>query len=424
MLMLMLPRRLAVLPVIATICYLTVGQKIDVGGLHFTLLRIILLAGWTRALMRHEFRGLRLNIIDRVFIIWVVSGVVIYVARQASSEALVNRLGFAYDAIMAYFLFRALVRDLDDAVQAIKLMAVVVIPLGALICVERITGRNVFSVFGGVPEITEIRDGKLRCQGPFRHPILTGTFGATSIPLFIAVWIRDRRFRAVVGAALLAASLIVVFSASSGPLMALLAVATGVAMLRFKEHIKLAWWGALIGAVSLHLVMKAPVWFLMARMAELVGGGGWHRSELIDQAITHIGEWWFWGTDYTAHWMPYVLSIEPNMADITSQYILEGVRGGILTMLLFIGVIFLCFRQIGRQLRVLYLEDAPDAVGATWCLGVALFAHAMSFLSVTYFDQLTVMWYFVLASVSSICGYAVFSVPVAWDRARLEPQDA
>jgi len=423
-LVLILPRRLAVLPVMMITCYLTIGQVINVGGLHFMFFRVVLLAGWIRVLIRHEFRDLRLNTIDRVFIIWVASGVVIYVARQASLEALVNRLGFAYNAIMGYFLFRALIWDLDDAVQAIKLMAVVMIPLAALMCVEEMTGRNLFSVFGGVPEITVVREGKFRCQGPFRHAILTGTFGATSIPLFIAVWVKDRRFRAVIVPALLGASLMVLFSASSGPLMSVLAVVTGIAMLRFREHIKKVWWGALIGVISLHLIMKAPVWFLMSHVAELAGGGGWYRSELIDQAIKHIGEWWFCGTDYTAHWMPFTLANNPNMVDITNQYISEGVNGGILTMLLFIGVIVLCFRQIGRHVRVLYLEDAPDAVGATWCIGVALFAHAVSFLSVAYFDQLTVLWYFVLASVSSVCGYSVFSATAAQDRRQAETQAA
>lgn len=421
-LMLTLPRRLAVFPVIMIVCYMTEGQEFNMGGLHFSLIRVILLVGWVRALIRHEFRGLRLNIIDKAFMVWIVSGVVIYIARQASFAALQNRLGFAYDGIMAYFLFRALIRDLDDAVQAIKLMAVIIIPFAVMICVEKMTGRNLFSVLGGVPEITELRDGKLRCQGSFRHPILAGTFGATTIPLFIAVWMKDHHFRTVGASALLAASLIVLFSASGGPLMALLAVVAGIVMLRFREHIKLVWWGALIGVVLLHMIMKAPVWFLVGHVSDLTGGTGWYRAELIDQAINHIGEWWLWGTGYTAHWMPVVMS-DPNMTDITSQYIAEGVDGGILTMLLFIGVIILCFRQIGRQLRVLYREGATAAVGATWCIGVALFAHATSFLSVAYFDQLKVIWYFVLAIISGICGYAAFSTAVAQNKAKVEPQD-
>jgi hypothetical protein len=186
--------------------------------------------------------------------------------------------------------------------------------------------------------------------------------------------------------------------------MALLGVAGGLVMWRFREKMNLAWWATLVAVVSLHLIMKAPVWALMGRVSGLTGGTGWYRSELITQAINHIGEWWFWGTDYTAHWMPFVLPENPNMVDITSQYIAEGVNGGLLTMLLFIGMIALCFRQLGRRLRVLYSEDAGADAKATWCIGVALFAHALSFVSVAYFDQLVVFWYFLLACVSSLSG--------------------
>ncbi|MGD0232226.1 MAG: hypothetical protein ABSC19_18030, partial [Syntrophorhabdales bacterium] len=374
---------------------------------HFTLIRVLLLAGWIRVLSRSEFRGLRLNVIDRAFIVWVAVGAVMYVVRQgASSEAAVNRLGFVYNAVMAYFLFRALVRDMDDVIQAIRLMAIVMLPLAALICVERMTGRNIFAVFGGVPELTVVREGRLRCQGPFRHPILAGTYGATSIPLFIAVWAKGRASRGVIAAALTAAGAIVILSSSSGPVMALLGVVAGLIMWRFRENIRLAWWAALFAVVSLHLVMKAPVWALIGRASTVVGGTGWHRSELIDQAIKHAGEWWLWGTDYTAHWMSGTLPDQPNMIDITNQYIAEGVNGGLLTMLLFIGVIILCFRQLGRRLRVLYGENAKVDALATWFIGVAVFAHALSFLSVAYFDQLTVFWYFALGCISSISGYS------------------
>jgi hypothetical protein len=405
-LILTLPRRLAVLPVMMTVCYLTLGQVINVGGLHFTLMRVMLLAGWIRVLSRREFRGLSLNIIDKVIIAWVVCGALMYIIRQgASSAAIVNQLGFVYNAFMTYFLFRALVRDQDEVLEAIKILAIVILPLAALICVERVTAKNIFSVFGGVPELTQVRDGKLRCQGPFVNPILTGTFGATSIPLLIAVWVNSQK-SCLIAAAVVAAVSIALLASSSGPAMALLGVIVGFAMWRFRENIRVVWWAVLVAVLSLHLAMKSPVWALIGRVSELTGGGGYHRSELITQAVNHIGEWWFWGTDYTAHWMPAAVLVDyPTMIDITNQYIHEGVSGGILTMLLFISIIVLCFRQLGRRLRVLYMDGAKGDAMATWAIGVAVLAHALSFLSVSYFDQLAILWYFVLSCVSCTSGY-------------------
>ena len=69
-LIIVLPRRLAVLPVMMTVSYLTLGQVIDVGGLHFTWFRLALLVGWIRVLSRREFEGLSFNIIDKAFIVW------------------------------------------------------------------------------------------------------------------------------------------------------------------------------------------------------------------------------------------------------------------------------------------------------------------------------------------------------------------
>lgn len=37
-----------------------------------------------------------------------------------------------------------------------------------------------------------------------------------------------------------------------------------------------------------------------------------------------------------------------------------------------------------------------------WSLGVSLFIHAVSFLSVSYFDQMIVFWYLLLAMISAV----------------------
>ena len=54
---------------------------------------------------------------------------------------------------------------------------------------EHLTGRNVFSVFGGVPEFTVIREGKLRAQAAFAHAIVAGYGGGKSrFSLFVGLW--------------------------------------------------------------------------------------------------------------------------------------------------------------------------------------------------------------------------------------------
>jgi len=149
------------------------------------------------------------------------------------------------------------------------------------------------------------------------------------------------------------------------------------------------------------LIMKAPVWFLIARVGEITGGTAWHRAALIDAAISHISEWWFVGTSYTAHWMPYALAIDPTMADITNQYIAEGVNGGVVTMLIFIFIIVQSYKTIGKTIRLSNEISKKDRI-IIWSLGCALFGHVVSFFSVSYFDQMVVFWYVLLAMIAAL----------------------
>ena len=248
---------------------------------------------------------------------------------------------------------------------------------------------------------SEIREGSVRCQGSFSHSIMAGTFGATSIPFFIAMWFKNEGTRAVAIIGFIAATIIAVTPISSGPAMAYLIAIIGMLMWRFREHMRAIRWGILFTLITLHIVMKAPVWYLIGKLGHLIGGSGWHRSDLIDSFIHHFSEWWFIGTTYTRHWMPTGVSYSPDQTDITNQFIRVGVDGGLITLILFIAVIVFCFRSVGQALKA--AKDEPFAIRITiWTLGAALVAHIASFMSVRYFDQIIVFWYLLLAMISTV----------------------
>jgi O-antigen ligase len=149
--------------------------------------------------------------------------------------------------------------------------------------------------------------------------------------------------------------------------------------------------------------MKAPVWFVLARMGQLVGGDAFHRSALIDAAIKHFNEWWLFGTKDTTGWgLSLLQDGDRYFADITNQFIRVGVNGGILSMILFIIIIIMCFRQIGISLRL--NERQPFGMRIIlWSLGVSLFVNVIAFFSVSYFDQIFIAWFMLLAMISSTC---------------------
>jgi hypothetical protein len=402
-LLLMLPRRYALLPLMISGCYMTLGQVLLVGPFHFTIFRILILFGLIRIVIRGEVSNIKLNSIDKVLIALILVSFFLFILLRGTSGAVIYKLGQSYNALGTYFFIRALVRDYSDMVQAVKMLGIIMIPLAVLFLVEMATGRNMFSVFGGVPEITGIREGRLRCQGPFEHPILAGTFGATAMPLFVGLWSYDKQNRRFAAVAFVAATVIVIASSSSGPLLAYVISVIGLFFWAYRSKMKSIRRGIVFSLVALHLIMKAPVWFLIARIGDVVGGGGWYRAALIDAAIRHFNEWWLMGTAYTAHWMPTGLSADPNNTDITNQFIAVGVGGGLISMILFIWLVVKCFKAVGLSARNEALFSRPERF-LIWSVGCALLGHIASFFSVSYFDQIIIFWYMVVAMTAMLLG--------------------
>src|SRR6202030_2617548 len=104
------------------------------------------------------------------------------------------------------------------------------------------TGRNAFSVFGAAPANTAERDGKLRCQGAFRHPILAGTYAATLFPLFVGLWFQKGRNKiaAIVGGC--CAVVATIAASSSGSVLALGCSVVGLALWCFRFKMRLFRW--------------------------------------------------------------------------------------------------------------------------------------------------------------------------------------
>jgi hypothetical protein len=414
LLTLALPRRFALSPLLMMIGLMPLGQQLVVAGLHFTLVRVLLVSGIVRIFVRRETSAIRWTGTDSLMIWWTIVTMVFgsmlfgFGGSPADHESIwalfVNRSGDVFNASMGYFFVRCVVRDYADILTGIKTLAIVSVPIAILMIIEKVTAHNLLSVFGGIPEITQMREGHLRGQGAFRHPILAGTFGATATPLFIALWFcrTKDRFLSVVGTL---SGLVITYTAtSSGALIALVGGIGGLFMWNHREKLSLLRKSSVVVVIILSVVMQAPVWYVIAKASNLSGGGqGWHRAYLIDQAVSHFNEWYLFGTTYTAHWGPsgQVIAANPNMMDITNHYVMEGVKGGILKLFFFVALIVSSFRRIGAILRSLALPRGPAAF-LVWTLGVSLFGHCLSFWSITYFDQLIIVWFWLIAVISSV----------------------
>jgi hypothetical protein len=179
----------------------------------------------------------------------------------------------------------------------------------------------------------------------------------------------------------------------------------GMVMWKYRQHMRLARIGFVVLYIFLDMTMSRPAYYLISRINVTGSSTGWHRSLLIDRAIQNFSEWWLVGTDVTRHWMPTGVSFSTEHTDITNYYLQFGVWAGILAVILLISILWTAFRGIGQILSI-YKDEAEHTRFLVWCLGAALFAHACTSISVAYYDQSFLFFWFNVAVISSLLSAA------------------
>ena len=405
-LLLTLPKRYALIPILVCALYTTLSQAFVIGGVNFFIARIFIVCASLRVIVRREAFGIKPHAIDGVFLAWLLTTSFVYVIFDGKYVPVSERLGYFSDVFCSYLVTRSLITTFDDVLFTMKACAFIVLPLSVLFVLEHVTGENPFSVLGA-PLMSAVRNGRVRAQGPFKHAILAGTFGATSVPLFVGLWVNGHRWLS--SAAIVAALAIVAASASNGPVMALGIGCLGIGLWPLRRYMRLVRWGLATTVIALHIVMKQPVWFIIDRIGGLVGGESWYRAALIDSTIRHVDEWWLVGTGYTAHWMATGIQSNSYSADLVNEFVVQAVHGGVLALGLFVWLIVTCFRAAGVVVRD--ADSQRQSVGFVgWSLGCVLATHITSFFSVTYFDQMLVFWCLLIAMCAVLASSKV-SVP-------------
>jgi hypothetical protein len=191
-------------------------------------------------------------------------------------------------------------------------------------------------------------------------------------------------------------------SASSGPILTLGAGMVAMAFWKGRQYIRPVILGMVGVAVVLQLVMAKPIWFLIGRVNIVGGSTGWHRSRLIDSAVKYFGEWWFAGTDYTSHWMEAShMGWSQNHMDITNYYIKCGVIGGLPVLLVFLWLLRRCYKEVGSA-ATWASKRKPSQALLYWSMGACLFAHNVSMIGVSYYDQSLLVFYAIVGMIASL----------------------
>ncbi len=304
--------------------YMTLGQAIDFFGVNIFPTRVLVLAAFVRVLVRGEWSLPMLNGVDGVFLLAFGYRTAIFILYGNGSP--VNMAAQMIDVTLAYFSFRGLLRSFEDLVWFLRALAILLIPYVAILYVGSSTVENPFAAIGGVHS-QDFRAGRARCIGSFGHAAILGTFGASFLPFYIALALRGpSRLPGVLGLSLCLA--IVIFSNSGGPLTCAMLAVVGWLLwfLRTKMSAVRTWFLAILAVLG--LAMKAPLWYLPAKISDLTGGDGWHRSYLMQVAFRDLDKWWMAGMSAleTRDWFPY--TVVTGSADIINYYLDFGISAG------------------------------------------------------------------------------------------------
>lgn len=394
-LMLVLPRKYVIGPVLMGVFLIPLGQQVYAFGVHWLVCRIIVLCGLLRVLVikstskKYLFAG-GFNRVDSAFIGCVICESIAVVLLYMQTPALTNQIAFLIDFLGAYCVLRVVIQDEADIYRALKWLGVITVILAIVMVREQVTRQNAFGMLGGIPLASEVRDGKVRSRAVFQHPLTAGAFGATLLPLFLLLW-KERKSRLIAAGGLVGCTAMTLCSNSSTPLMAYFAGLFALCFWPLRRRLRTIRWALVILLISLHLVMKAPVWMLIARVDLTGSSSGYHRAQLVDQFIRHFGDWWMIGTKDTINW-------GEDIWDAQNEYVSVGETGGLLAFVLFIAMISRVCARIGNARKL--CEDRSRE-WFVWFFGAALFSNLVAFFGVNYFDQSKVGWFALLAMISA-----------------------
>jgi len=187
------------------------------------------------------------------------------------------------------------------------------------------------------------------------------------------------------------ATLITLTANSSTPLLAYAAGILGVCLWPMRRNMRIIRLGIVGALLGLSAVMKAPVWFVIAHIDLTGSSSSYHRAELIDAFVKHFRDWWLIGVKDSGSW-------GWDLWDAQNQFVSTGQTGGLLSLILFIGVIVVGFKRVGHMRKLVELDLRKQWM--LWLLGTALFANVVAFFGVNYFDQSKNAWFALLAIIS------------------------
>lgn len=337
---------------------------------------------------------------------WVAFSMIVYIVTYCITcslpIAIENRGGFLMDTWFTYMAVRLCITNYHRFIATIKCVAIVLAPLAILGILESFGIWAPFRFWlAYAPRFDHFRNlpprwGLIRAQGLFSQPIMFGVAFAMFLPLIYYLRHQKNRWHTLAyifsGMAIVGA----LCSMSCGPWVMLITAIFCLVMEKYKYLLKPLLLFFLFSCISINIISNRPFYHVLASYANPLGGAGWHRAKLLDCAIEHFDEWWLIG--YGGEDPGWGGALGMSKTDVTNEFILMGVRYGILGVIALCGVLLRAFRDL-----VCIYEKNFDPIlrSLCWSFGSVLVATVVVFMSVSFFGTPVKLFYCFLGFVGA-----------------------
>jgi hypothetical protein len=403
LLLLTRPREKAITPFLLAFFTIPLSQVLVLGGLHFTVHRILIMTVLVRmAVFPDRSSGGKIpggfNALDVGVSLWTLSTLVVLSLQWMDPQAFIKFFGDFLDAFGGFLAVRFLIPDREAVRRTIRVLTAICLIQGTCMMSEQSTHRNVFAFLGGL--LPDIRDGHIRSQGTMGS-LYGGPFAGVVIPLFFWLWTEgESRVASCVG--LLGATAMTVASHASTSWMAYGGSLMGLCFWPMRKQMRLLRYGFVAVLGGLQLVMHGPVWSLIEKVDLAGGSSSYHRYMLIDTLIRHFGDWWLIGTRDNGSW-------GWEMWDTCNQFVAVAVTGGLVTLILYIMILKRSFAAVGSARK--RVDGDRRQEWFLWCLGSALFGDVVASFGINFMLYLVMLLFLLLVFVS-VAAFEAIRPPV------------
>ncbi|MHC4560845.1 MAG: hypothetical protein ACYS80_26485 [Planctomycetota bacterium] len=382
--------------------------RISIGTIDLSVGRIVVAVLLLRCLCDERMRG---KFVWSRFDTWVALSMAVFVGVYCLTYppgAIENRCGFLMDTWLTYIAVRLIVTDRATLISFIKVTSIVLVFLAILGMSECITNKHYFLALkrfrswdAPIPDrMPKGRWGLGRANGPFSHSIMFGSCFAMFLPLIWAL----RHQRGYWGklAYLLTGmvALGALSSMSSGPWVMLIAVIFCMVMEKYKHWVKLLLIGLIISCIVIGIISNRPFYHVLLSYANPVGGVWYQRAKLVDSAIEDFDRWWLAGYG----------GMDPGWGhrfyrstDGNNEFIVMGIRYGLLGVIVLCAVLITAFRGLLRAAR----QTADVKLKSLyWSLGCVLVGVIVVWQGASFFGQMPSLFYSILGIIGSSFAFA------------------